>query len=151
MDNLKYLGNIMRKEIVHQPQSNAESKRRSLNGKDLHFFFFANEEGREGKKWKSRIPFFETPWTELLEFSRQAYWSGLPFPLKGIFPIQGSKLSLLHCRQNLYHLSHQGRLQGEDEAILRKEWLTKCSCRGPRKQLREKEKDTLSSELEGRG
>ena len=39
MDNLKYLGNIMRKEIVHQPQSNAESKRRSLNGKDLHFFF----------------------------------------------------------------------------------------------------------------
>ena len=31
MDNLKYLGNIMRKEIVHQPQSNAESKRGSLN------------------------------------------------------------------------------------------------------------------------
>ena len=38
MDNLKYLGNIMRTEIVHQPQSNAESKRGSLNGKDLHFF-----------------------------------------------------------------------------------------------------------------
>ena len=58
---------------------------------------------------------------ELLEFSRQEYWSGLPFPLKGIFPTQGSNLSLLHCRQNLYHLSHQGRLQGEIEAILRKE------------------------------
>lgn len=27
-----------RKEIVHQPQSNAESKERSLNGRDLCFF-----------------------------------------------------------------------------------------------------------------
>ena len=30
------------------------------------------------------------------------------FSLQGIFPTQGSKLSLLHCRQILYHLSHQG-------------------------------------------
>ena len=28
--------------------------------------------------------------------------------LQGIFPIQGSKPGLLHCRQNLSHLSHQG-------------------------------------------
>ena len=28
--------------------------------------------------------------------------------LKGIFPIQGSNPGLLHCRQILYHLSHQG-------------------------------------------
>ena len=28
--------------------------------------------------------------------------------LQGIFPTQQSNLSLLHCRQNLYHLSHQG-------------------------------------------
>ena len=28
--------------------------------------------------------------------------------LQGIFPIQGSNPSLLHCRQILYHLSHQG-------------------------------------------
>ena len=29
---------------------------------------------------------------------------------QGIFPIQGLNLSLLHCRQILYHLSHQGSL-----------------------------------------
>ena len=28
--------------------------------------------------------------------------------LQGIFPIQGSNLGLLHCRQILYYLSHQG-------------------------------------------
>ena len=28
--------------------------------------------------------------------------------LQGIFPIQGSNLGLPHCRQILYHLSHQG-------------------------------------------
>ena len=28
--------------------------------------------------------------------------------LQGIFPIQGSNLGLQHCRQILYHLSHQG-------------------------------------------
>ena len=31
--------------------------------------------------------------------------------LQGIFPTQGSNLSLLHCRQILYHLSHQGSPQ----------------------------------------
>ena len=30
------------------------------------------------------------------------------FLLQGIFPTQGSNLGLLHCRQILYHLSHQG-------------------------------------------
>ena len=29
--------------------------------------------------------------------------------LQGIFPTQGSNPGLLHCRQILYHLSHQGR------------------------------------------
>ena len=82
-----------------------------------------------------------------MKFSRQEYWSRLPFPspgdlpnpgiepgspalqadslpaepprkpkntgvgshslLQGIFPTQGSHLDLLHCRQILYHLSHQ--------------------------------------------
>ena len=40
-------------------------------------------------------------------FSRQEYWSGLPFLVQGIFPAQGLNLGLLHCRQILYHLSHQ--------------------------------------------
>ena len=33
---------------------------------------------------------------------------GCHFLLQGIFPIQGSNPSLLHCRQILHHLSHQG-------------------------------------------
>ena len=41
-------------------------------------------------------------------FSRQQYWSGLPFPSPGNFPTQGSNPGLPHCRQTLYRLSHQG-------------------------------------------
>ena len=32
------------------------------------------------------------------------------FLLQGIFPTQGSNPGLPHCRQTLYHLSHQGSL-----------------------------------------
>jgi len=44
-------------------------------------------------------------------FLRQEYWSGLPFPTPGDLPNQGLNpylLWLLHCRQSLYSLSHQG-------------------------------------------
>ena len=41
-------------------------------------------------------------------FSRQEYWSGLSFPLQGIFLTQGLNSSLPHCRQILYHLSYEG-------------------------------------------
>ena len=34
-------------------------------------------------------------------FSRQEYWSGLPFPSPGNFPTQGSNPGLPHCRQTL--------------------------------------------------
>ena len=40
-----------------------------------------------------------------MEFSRQKYWSGLQTLLQGIFPTQGSKPGVLHCRQILYHVS----------------------------------------------
>ena len=40
-------------------------------------------------------------------FLRQEYWTGYCSLLQGIFPTQGSNLGLLHCRQILYHLSHQ--------------------------------------------
>ena len=49
-----------------------------------------------------------TPWTRAhqapitMEFSRQEYWSGLPFPPPGIFPTQGSNPDLPHCRRILY-------------------------------------------------
>ena len=41
-------------------------------------------------------------------FSRQEYWSGLPCPFTGDLPTQGLNPGLLHCRQILCHLSHQG-------------------------------------------
>ena len=34
--------------------------------------------------------------------------AGCHFLLQGIFPTQGSNHSIPHCRQTLYHLSHQG-------------------------------------------
>ena len=43
-----------------------------------------------------------------MEFSRQKYWRGLPFPFPGDFVPQRSNLGLLHWRQILYRLSHQG-------------------------------------------
>ena len=46
-----------------------------------------------------------------MEFSRQEYWSGLPFPSAGDRPTQGLKLGLLNCRQILYLLGHLS-LQG---------------------------------------
>ena len=42
------------------------------------------------------------------KFSRQEYWSGLPFPSPGDLPNPGIESGLLHGRQILYHLSHQG-------------------------------------------
>ena len=48
----------------------------------------------------------QAPWS--MGFSRKEYWSRLPFSFQRIFLTQGSNLGLLHCRQVLYHLSHQG-------------------------------------------
>ena len=57
----------------------------------------------------SHVQLFATPWTVAhqaplsMEFSRQEYYSGLPCPSPGDLPNPG----LSHCRQILYHLSHQ--------------------------------------------
>ena len=65
-------------------------------------------------KWLSCVQLFATPWTVAcqaslsMEFSRQEYWSGLPFTSPGDLPNPGIQVGLLHCRQILYHLSHQG-------------------------------------------
>ena len=62
----------------------------------------------------SCVQLFATAWTIAYQaplsigFSRQGCWSGLPFPSSGIFLTQGLNLGLPHCRQMLYHLSHQG-------------------------------------------
>ena len=78
-------------------------------------FNFAQERKKERKKEKSLSPvqLFMTSWTvayqapQSMGFSRQEYWSGLPFPSPGDFPTQGSNPSLLHCAHTLYHLSYQ--------------------------------------------
>ena len=42
------------------------------------------------------------------EFSRQEYWSGLPFPPPGDLPNPGTELSLLHWQADSLPLSHLG-------------------------------------------
>ena len=44
------------------------------------------------------------PW----DFLGKSTGVGCRFLLQGIFPTQGLNPGLLHCRQMLYHLSHQG-------------------------------------------
>ena len=70
-----------------------------------------------GKKVKSLscTQLFATPWTvactKLLcpwDFLSKSTVVGCCFLLQGIFPIQRSNPGLLHCRQTLYRLSHQG-------------------------------------------
>ena len=62
----------------------------------------------------SHVRLFVTPWTvanqapRSMKFSRQEYWSRLPFPSPRDLPNPGIEPSLPHCRQTLYHLSHQG-------------------------------------------
>ena len=43
-------------------------------------------------------------------FPRQKQWSGWPFPSPGDLPNAGTEPCLPHCKQILYHLSHQGSL-----------------------------------------
>ena len=56
---------------------------------------------------------FATLWTVAHQaplsmwFSRQEYWSGLPFPFQRLFLTQGLNPGLLNCRQTLYPLSYQ--------------------------------------------
>src|SRR5574341_1514981 len=63
----------------------------------------------------SRVRLLATPWTvactKLLrpwDFPDKSTGVGCHFLLQGIFPTQGSNPVLPHCRQTLYHLSHQG-------------------------------------------
>ena len=75
-------------------------------------------------KLLSRVRLFVTPWIVAQQappsmgFSRQEYWSGLPFPSQGHLPTQGSNPGLPHFWQMLYRLSHQGMFH----KYLPKEW-----------------------------
>ena len=61
----------------------------------------------------SHVRLFATPYTVVYQallpsmgFSRQEYWSGLPFPSPGHLANPGVEPGLPHCRQTLYRLSH---------------------------------------------
>ena len=56
------------------------------------------------------------PGSSVQGFSRQEYWSG-HFLLQEILLTQGLNPGLQHCRQTLYHLSHQGSPSIYQQAI----------------------------------
>ena len=70
----------------------------------------------------SCVQLFANTWTVApqdpvsMEFSRQQSWSGLPFPSPGDLPDPGIKPRFLHCRQIVYHLTHQWSPVGYKEA-----------------------------------
>ena len=43
-----------------------------------------------------------------MKFSRQEYWSGLPFPSPGDLPVPGIEPGSLALQADSYHVSHQG-------------------------------------------
>ena len=64
----------------------------------------------------SRVRLFATPWTVTyqaplsMDFPGNSTGMDCHFLLQRIFPTQGSNPGLLHCRQTLYRLSHQGTM-----------------------------------------
>ena len=61
-------------------------------------------------------PTLATPWTVArhvplsMGFSRQEYWSGLPFPSPRDLPDPGMNPGLLHFRKILYPVCYEGSL-----------------------------------------
>ena len=75
---------------------------------------FEDNEVSQWVKSLSRVRLFATPWTVAYQaspsmgFSRQEYRSRLSFPSPGDLPDPGIEPGLLHYRQILYYLTHQG-------------------------------------------
>ena len=75
----------------------------------------------------NHVQLFATPWTVAYRLLRPWDFLGkntgvsCHFLLHEIFPIQGLNLGLPHCRQILYHMSHQGsqrKLSAEELMLL---------------------------------
>ena len=89
-------------------------------------------------KWKvkvkslSPVQLFASPWTAAYQaplsmwFSRQEYWSGLPFPSPADLPHPGIKPRLLHWRQILYCLSHQGSPKNKQQVVMKGKFTQSC-------------------------
>ena len=73
-----------------------------------------NDLGRLTVLVAQSCPTLATPWTVAhqaplsMGFSRQEYWSGVPFPSPGNLPNIGIQPGTPALQQILYHLSHQG-------------------------------------------
>ena len=106
------------KEFIREKSQKEPNKKQSWTSR---YIFEGNEiviSKRYGRACRlSRVCLIGTLWTVALQsplsmgFPRQEYQSGLLFPSPGIFMIQGLNsllLCILHCRQILYPLSHQG-------------------------------------------
>ena len=69
---------------------------------------------KESDSHSSRVQLFSMLWTVAcqttlsIKLSRKDTRVHCHFLLQGIFPTQRLNPGLLHCRQSLYHLSHQG-------------------------------------------
>ena len=80
----------------------------------------------------SHIQLFATPWTVAcqaplsMEFSRQGYWSGLPFPSPGDLPDPGIKPGSSTLQADSYPLSHQGRILPTAAAAAAAKSLQSC-------------------------
>ena len=75
----------------------------------------------------SRVRLFVTRWTVAhqappsMGFSRQEYWSGLPFPSRGS-SWHRDRTWVPDCRQTLYHLSHQGSPIRKGQHLYKYHW-----------------------------
>ena len=101
-------------ELNSQNTASAPSLYSPLWTLDEMLDLFILHERKVKVKSLNRVWLFVTPWTAAcqdppsMEFFRQQYWSGLPFLSPGDLPNPGLNPGLLHCRQTLYCLSHQG-------------------------------------------
>ena len=73
----------------------------------------------------SHVQLFAIPWTVAhqallsMEFTRQEYWSGLPFPSPGSSWPRDRTQVFLYCKQMLYHLTYYGspRYRGGNDKL----------------------------------
>ena len=72
------------------------------------------------------------PGSSVHGISQARILDGLPFPSPGVVPNPGTEPSLPHCRQVLYHLSHQGSPDGCDfgETPQLEEWRQRILAEG---------------------
>ena len=86
-----------------------------------------------------------------MEFSRQEYWSRLPFPSPGDLPDPGMEPGLLHGGQSLYSLSHQGKPINVATATLAQIALAEPGApKAPVLMMQKREKQTQGLSREGR-